>query len=268
MFRILLLLGCALPLHAQTARVYRLDADGNRAHLLRTETYDQGRLAEKVSYLTDGRPHKGYTYEYDERGNVVEEIKTNLDGHEWDHIRQYEYDEQNRRIGQLHGNNLMGYWGSKRFLYDANGNLATIGHYRKSGVHYKNTQYQNRYDERGRLIERSGTDVDLDGNPLITHHTLRFAYPAENTVRETQIDSTGATVLTLTTTRDAQGRLTAETIQTPGSAAVKTTYQYDAEGRIRRREDFLGGRRTKSVDYSYRADGLPLRRWGEEVYVW
>lgn len=268
MLRLLFFLLLTATLHAQTARVYRLDANGQRANLLRTETYENGRLLKKVSYLPDGRKHKGYTYEYDARGNVTEEIKTNLDGHEWDHIRQYEYDDQDRRIGQLHGNNLTGKWGSKRFLFDGNDHLETIKHYRKNGRHYKDTRFQNQYDERGRLAERSGTDVDLNGQPLITHNTLRFTYPTERTVRETQIDSTGTTVLTLTTSRDEAGRVLAETIETTGSAAVKTTFSYHPDGRIRRREEFLGRRRTKTVNYTYRTDGLPLRRSGEEVYVW
>lgn len=222
---------CAFGLSGQTYFHYATDADGQRRHLARTETFDGEQLTSKVIYRPDGRPTTRYRYAYDARGNRTEEVMSNIIDHEWDIIRRNEYDEQDRLVRQLRGNNYNGKWGYIDYHYNERGDLARMDHFLKSGPLYKQSIYTYTYDERGRKTSEQAKDVAIDGRLITTGVRFDHTYLPDG-VRTTHTDSTGQRYLTETKRYRNDGQLTSHTQQFADGGTLKTSYRYDGNGRL------------------------------------
>jgi RHS repeat-associated protein len=213
-----------------------IDADGKAVELIHNPANFVETVKDQLGNQT--------VYEYDERGNVLNEIDA-LGG-----VTKRTYDVNNNTLTETDPNG-----NTTTFTYDARGNVLTetdpLGNvtrftYDSFGNILTTTDAQgntttNTYDRNGNLTSISGqangkTTLNYDGRGNLASFgdaagTTRFEYNSAGNVTR-QVDAAGNVT---TFTYDASGNQLSETrtLTTPnGVITLVTTTEYDSEGRV------------------------------------
>ncbi len=183
-----------------------------------TRTYDsQGRMI-SFSPLIAGRESPLWTYEYDDRSNLLREIAVLPDGRK--NITTFEYlDGQLWKRRARHSGEERTSDPDQVFTYTATGlpDSQTLVSNGRAVARYTWTY------EDGRLVSRE-EDLDLDGKPEVRQ---TFAYDASGLARSTDLFS--GTRSTATYSRDEQGRISVirRDTDSDGVVDVESVLHYD-----------------------------------------
>lgn len=264
-------------LNAQNCRVFTLENSGEKGRLLRTEIYENDLLVKLNNFNEVGDLSFTITHKYNDDKALTERIQTYKGQYEFDLIRQYTYDTEGRKIGELFGNNRTGKWGSYRFSYNMYNDLDTIFIYQKNGDLTHLRVFDLQYDSLNNKTVEAVRYIDLEEEESSVEKI--FSY---------QINAKENSELTLT--KDAKGELvSSEKIYFNNfEKPIKSIYKYgDSEELIvvskynerqnlLQMEDFENGRSVLITKYVYDEKGrrtkkIYLHENGKkngEIYEW
>jgi len=165
----------SLQNQAQIYRVHEIQENGSQGRLLRVETYQNGHLIQSDNYQPNGEIAFTITQKY-ENDLLIERIKTMKIDHEFDLIRQFNYDFEGRKVGELFGNNRTGKWGSFRFIYNAQGDIEMVSIYEKNGDLSRKGIYTYTYDTEGRKTTETRRDMDIETEDITYSNSYTYEY--------------------------------------------------------------------------------------------
>ena len=133
-YTIIIFYGClSVSITAQNVRIYEIQTNGTKGNLIRTEQFQNNLLTQTSQYDENNQLEFVISKQYNDKNQLIKEIKTFKKEHEYDLVTEYYYDYEGRKSGVLEGNNLTGKWYSERYLYNTNNDLDTIFFYEKNG---------------------------------------------------------------------------------------------------------------------------------------
>lgn len=246
---------------AQTFRVFEITPAGKLGSLLRTETYVADHLVRSQHYAADGTLHYEVNYDYDAAGHLTDRVQTFKKDHEFDLIRQYDHDEQGRKIGELFGNNRTGKWGSYRFNYNPQGDLDTVFVYQKNGELSNLRTFDITYDTTNRKVSERIDHVDLDPEETERGLTFNYQYSADGrTTTVTEIDAQGQVNSVETTTLNEQGKPTTVTITMRAEPPLKTQYRYNQRGYVIEIREFTDNKPSLTTTQQFNDQGIRVEK--------
>jgi len=140
--------------HDDKGRITKVYEENEQGEVTHITSYDKGmHVSESIYYLSDGSPKRKCSFEYDNRGNLIEE--------KW-----YEFDWYKDQIYST-VEYMMTY------EYDKKNNLLVLNQHDD----YEKKVYQQRvfkYDNRSNLVEETNTHLAQDFPPLKVNYEYEF----------------------------------------------------------------------------------------------
>lgn len=201
----------------------------------------KGNTHEEVKFDSSGQVEEKNSYEFDSNGKLIS------------HTLHYAIDNvTEKRVLTRNEKGLLisetKYYGNDQgekteYEYNEKDNVTAIIHYDEEGIF--SSREEMKYDEKGSLAER--TSIDAEKNIL---SSLRFSSPENNTVEETEFDSSN-NILTKSVIKFDDNGKELSTIQTnpQGKLISAITNIYDERGNIVEKiyKDFY----SKKLKYAY-----------------
>lgn len=248
-----------VQIYGQSYRIYEIREDGSQGRLLRVETYQNGDLVQSDNYQPNGKIAFTLTQKY-ENDLLVSRIKTMKIDHEFDLIREYTYDSEGQKIGELFGNNRTGKWGSFRFTYNGQGDIETVLIYEKNGDLSRKGIYTYKYDAEGRKTSEARRDIELETDDVTHSNSFIYEYNFNlNQIKTIEKDPKGNIVFTELLTQKPNQQPTSKIIQMAGSAPSTIKYFYESS-RIIKEEEYRKGKLTLTTTYHYFFDGQLMEK--------
>lgn len=248
-----------VQIQGQSYHVYEIQEDGSQGRLLRIETYQNGYLVQSDNYQSNGKIAFTLTQKY-ENDLMTSRIKTMKIDHEFDLIREYTYDIEGRKIGELFGNNRTGKWGSFRFTYNGQGDIETVLIYEKNGDLSRKGIYTYEYDVQERKTSEARRDIDLETDDLTHSNSFTYEYSSNlNQTKTIEKDPDGNVVFTELLTKNSNQQASSKTIQMAGFLPATIKYFYE-NNRVVKEEEYRKGKLTLTTTYHYFSDGQLMEK--------
>ena len=161
---------------AQNIHIYEIKLDGTKGKLIRMEDYRNSNSTEVSHYDENKQLSFVLSMRYNDKKQLVKEVKTFKNKHEYDLITEYYYDSYGRESGILKGNNLTGKWYSERYLYNTNNDLDTVFFYEKNGDLTRILVHQYEYDSQKRKIKLVRKNMDIEMDEEINRSITEYEY--------------------------------------------------------------------------------------------
>lgn len=162
----------------------------------------------------------GYTYEYDEQGNLTAEIKSNS--------YKFSYDEDGNRIQEAYFTFIDNIQQQIDYIYDDNGKLIKEINTFDDG---RNWAVEHIYDESGLLIKTTGTQPNVKGATLYEYNS-----DGKLILRYVEGDAEDKTEYTY----DEKGNLIKQTDFSGGKEVYRNEYKYDEKNRVIEKNSIYG----------------------------
>jgi len=249
----------SLQNQAQIYRVHEIQENGSQGRLLRVETYQNGHLIQSDNYQPNGEIAFTITQKY-ENDLLIERIKTMKIDHEFDLIRQFNYDFEGRKVGELFGNNRTGKWGSFRFIYNAQGDIEMVSIYEKNGDLSRKGIYTYTYDTEGRKTTETRRDMDIETEDITYSNSYTYEYSTNsNQMKIIEKAPNGEVVFTEIITSNSDDKPSSKIIQMTGFSPMKIKYFYD-KNRPSKEEEYRNDKRSMTTTYRYFSDGQLMEK--------
>ncbi|MFC2086926.1 hypothetical protein ACFLSA_02030 [Bacteroidota bacterium] len=201
---------------------YRPDSDkGTKVSMLQFD--ENGNVIEEINYKPDGSIMSKYKYKYNANGFKTEYLKFNIEASKevLNYSQHFKYDYNNNKIEEKVSNDGESYFTFK-YKYDLQGKLKTKSQYTSSGAFMGKEEY----------AYSNGTVTIL-------------SYDGAN-------NQTGKAI------EKYENNLLVETIKygANGSAGMKNTYKYNQEGMLLEEKKYNQGRFIEKLNYRYNPNGF------------
>lgn len=240
---------------AQSYQVFASNKQGNSGAILRIETYEEERLIEIRQFGEKTQPTTTIKQQFDKQGRLIERKQTFHEETEYDLIRQYTYDDEGRKIGELFGNNRTGKWGSFRYSYTAVGAIDTIFVFQKNGELTDLRIFEYVYSETQQKLKefRVHRKIATGKNTLKT--IIEYAYPDTLTTRITCKNAAGDLLSGEILQRTSFGEILEETIILPTLGTVKTINKYNQRQQLTQTKELENDQLIRTISYQYNNKG-------------
>ncbi|MEM6320888.1 MAG: hypothetical protein AAF960_24695 [Bacteroidota bacterium] len=255
-----LLFTAQVALSAQTYQVFEWTPTEGQGPILRLETYENDQLTQTKFFGEQTRLTSTIRWAYNDLGLLKERKQTFYETTEYDLIRQYTYDDEGRKIGELFGNNRTGKWGSFRYSYNANGDVDTIAVYQKNGdlTDYRIMEYT--YDSTGRKTIERRLHQKASSGKVTVKTIIEYNYPDSRTVKTTFKDADGQLISEEVIRRTDFGEIALQQMTFPDLGTVKTLHFYNKKKQLIRTEEYDGERLVKKIIYEYGTNGKIFKK--------
>ncbi|MEM1123668.1 MAG: hypothetical protein AAGJ18_24735 [Bacteroidota bacterium] len=241
-------------LQAQTYQVFAVNENGERGQILRIESYENDHPVLIRHFGTQTQPTTTIQKKYTEKGLLEERKQTFHEETPYDLIRQYTYDENGQKIGELFGNNRTGKWGSFRYRYNAFGDVDTIFVFQKNGdlTDLRTVDYM--YDEQERIIQETRKNIRLSTGKILSTTGITYEYPDRYTTKTAIKDEDNQPISTEVVRKTFFGAIAETTIDLPNVGNLRTVNTYDNRKLLIKQEDFESGSLIKTTTFKYDAE--------------
>lgn len=262
----------------QTVRVYSIKSNGQKGALLRTEQYKNNQLQQLSQFEEDGSGTLDFIvkHTYDDKNQLIKEVKTYKQGHEFDLITEYYYDSKGRKNGTLRGNNRTGQWNSERYSYNLKGDTDTVLYYQKNGDLTKIMVQDYEYDSQGRKSKLTRISIDTEMDEEIRRSTFYYEYDTDN-VDEKIIEKgeSGTVVYTEWRTNTTKQQPKSVKYQMLDFPTMKTVYIYTSSGKVSKKLEYEDDKLSSTTTFRYNSRGKIIEEkfkiasgYGGEIYVY
>jgi hypothetical protein len=240
----------------QNISIYKIEADGKKGQLSRVNTYENSQLTKVRQYDEKGRLEFVIVNTYNDKKELVKEVKTFKSDHEYDLVKEYYYDSEGRKSGLLGGNNLTGKWYSERYLYNAKSDIDTVFYYQKNGDLINVLVHEYEYDEQGRKVKLLQRNIDVEMEE--EKNTSVFIYQYNRNGFDEKIiekDEKGIVIYEEWQTNTASGKPKIVEYKMLDLIKSKTVYFYNSKGKLSKKVEYIDGVLAVTATYKYNNKG-------------
>lgn len=241
----------SLGLNGQTFQVFSIKNNEIERNLLRLETYESGRLVQQRLFGERTQPLSTIQLKYNKKGALEERKQTFHEETAYDLIRQYTYDEEGLKTGELFGNNRTGKWGSFRYSYTALGAVDTTFIFQKNGdlTDLRITDYT--YDEQQRKVQELRYHKKVVSGKITLNTTITYEYLTKNTIRTTISQPNDVLISTEVVRKTDFNKIAESIITLPNMGALRLVNFYDDRQQVIKTEEFENDVLIKTTTYQY-----------------
>lgn len=257
---LLVFLGAFQRMQAQTYQVFAMDENEKKGQILRIESYEDNRPVLIRHFGAQTKPTTTIQKKYNELGLLEERKQTFHEEAAYDLIRQYTYDENGQKTGELFGNNRTGKWGSFRYRYNAFGDVDTTFVYQKNGDLTDLRTVEYIYDDQQRTFQETRQDIKLSTRKVISITVITYEHLDPHTTRTTIKDENNQLISIEKVRKTLFGAVAETTIDLPGVGSLRTVNKYDTQQLLVRREAFENELLIKTTTFQYDSEGNLSRK--------
>lgn len=259
LFKLLILLVfLAVEGKAQTYQILTIIPDSGRGLLQRVEEYEQERLIKRITFGKSGAALSTLRQSYTSQGLLEKSIQTFHEDYDYDLIREYTYNANGQKTGELFGNNRTGKWGSHRFEYDAQGQVHIKNIYQKNGDNTHQQIYDYQYDAQSRVVVEKRSMKDLETGEVQVNNLIYYSYPQPNRQLTIIKDGMGKIILSEEKNQLHSKRQHIHIIQLGDTDQIKEIITFNSKEQVIQKEEYLNNEFQKSTTFSYDANGIKV----------
>ncbi len=261
---------------AQNVHIYEIQSNGAKGRLLRMEEFQDKQLTTISQYDENKTLEFVISNRYDDKKQLIKEVKTLKKEHEYDLITEYYYNSEGRKSGVLRGNNLTGKWYSERYLYNANNDLDTIFYYQKNGDLTSILVHQYEYDAQKREVKLIRKNMDTEMDEEINRSIFQYEYNGSNFDKKiTEKDEKGIIVYQEWINNTSSGQPQSVSYKMQDFPTFKTVYSYNSSKKLSKKVKYSDEKLSTTTFYKYNSSGKIIQEKSKttngyygEIYVY
>lgn len=262
--------------YGQTVSIYSINKNGSKGQLTRTETYQNKQLIELNQYEASGELEFTMTKTYNAQQQLIKEVKSIKKGHEYDLIKEFDYDSKGRKIYTLFGNNRTGKWSSEGYSYNVNEDVDTIFFYQKNGDLTTIRVFDYTYNKDDKKVKIIQKNIDLETDEETIESTSIYDYNKQNfDIIISELDEKGTIIYKEWITNNADNQPKIMEYELPDFPKIKKTYYYNTNKKTYKIIESTGDEQTMKITFKYNGQGkliekkyLTQNNYSGEIYVY
>ena len=252
------ILSCFLLFSAsgQNIHIYQINLNGTKGKLIRMESYSSNNLREVSQYDENEKLTFVLSKRYNNKKQLIKEVKTFKKEHEYDLITEYYYDSEGRKSGILKGNNRYGKWSSERYIYNTNNDLDSVFFYEKNGDLTRMLIHQYEYDAQKKKTKLVRKNMDVEMDEEISRSNFQYEYDGSGfNEKITEKDKEGIIIYQEWRKSTSSGLPLSITYKMQDFPEFKTEYTYNSNKRLSKKVEYSDGKLSATTYYKYNSKG-------------